>query len=176
MLSERQLIEGCVKGDRNCQKLLYERYSGYFFGICLRYMPNSLAAEDVLIDGFASIFNKLETYEYKGVLVSWMRQIIINALISALRSDKRNSFEDLPDYFDNIVSENENISSEMNANDIMKLIQKLPVGYRTVFNLCAIEGYPYQEAADLLGVKIGTVRSQLAKARKILQKQLKDYR
>jgi RNA polymerase sigma-70 factor (ECF subfamily) len=175
MLSEKELIQGCISGDRCAQKELYEKYSPLFFATCLRYMPTVEDAEDVLIMGFTSIFNKLDTFKDEGSFEGWMRRIIINTAISTIRLNhkhyewkhKNGEIEKIK----NVLSENM-IYSQISIKDILKHIQQLPTGYRMVFNLTVIEGYSYNEVANMMGIDKGTVGSQLARARKILQSKL----
>jgi RNA polymerase sigma-70 factor (ECF subfamily) len=175
MLSEEELIHRCINGDRIAQKELYEKYSPLFFATCLRYMPTVEDAEDVLIMGFTTVFSSLETFNDNGSFEGWMRRIIINTALTTLRLnhkhyEMKNKNEEIKKR-KNMLSEN-TIYSQLNAKYILKQIQQLPSGYRTVFNLVAIEGFSYEEAANLMGINTGTIRSQLARARKILQKQL----
>lgn len=161
------------------QKELYEKYSPLFFAICVRYMPSREEAEDVLVMGFTSIFTKLNTFKNEGSFEGWMKRIIINTAITTLRAN--NKYYEMKDENGEIekdrVSTSENmIYSQVNIKDILKQIQQMPTGYRTIFNLYAIEGYSYEEISSLLGINIGTVRSQLAKARKTLQKKLQAFK
>ncbi|MDR1182671.1 MAG: sigma-70 family RNA polymerase sigma factor [Bacteroidales bacterium] len=181
MLSEEELIQKCIGGDRMAQKELYEKYSPVLFTLCLRYMPSTEEAEDVLIMGFTSIFSKLETFKNEGSFEGWMKRIIINIAITTLRLNKKhyemkNENESI-EKKKNILSDNGNmIYSQINAKFILSQIQQMPTGYRTVFNLCIIEGYSHEEVAMALGVEQATVRSQLSKARKMLQKKLQIFR
>lgn len=179
MLSEQELIEKCICGNRIAQTQLYDKYNALFFTICLRYMPTKEDAEDVLIMGFTAIFTKLDTFKYEGSFEGWMKRIIVNTAITALRSNSKHyemeqGDEDL-EKRGRVESANM-IYSQINVKDILAQIQQMPAGYRTVFNLYAIEGYSYEEIAQLLEVNIGTVRSQLSKARKTLQKKLEAFK
>jgi RNA polymerase sigma-70 factor (ECF subfamily) len=176
MLSERELIKECINGNRERQKQLYEQYSPLFFTLCLRYMTDQMKAEDVLIEGFTTIFAKLDTFGFKGSFEGWMRKIMVNTALATLRADHHREWLEIIDGAYEQIGQQENIHAAMNAKDILKMVSQLSPGYRTVFNLYAIEGYSYKEIAELMGIDIGTVRSQLARARKILQTQLKDYR
>lgn len=175
MLLEDELIQKCVCGDRFAQKELYERYSPVLFAICVRYMPTVEDAEDVLIIGFTSIFAKLGMFNFEGNFEGWMKRIIVNTAIDALRvNSRRYEMQNESEKWNNSsVSVSENmIYSHVNVKYIIKQIQQMPTGYKTVFNLSAVEGYSYEEISKMLGISIGTVRSQLAKARKILQRKL----
>ena len=176
MLSENDLIVECIKGNRQAQKQLYEQYSPLMFAICLRYMDNRATAEDALITGFTAIFSKINTFEYKGSFEGWMKRIMVNNAISLLRAN--NKYATLYDdntTVQNVKFEHESIINKLNAKDLIAIIAQLPTGYRTIFNMFAIEGYSYEEIAQQLDISIGTVRSQLSKARKVLQHKLKNY-
>ncbi|MBO4582371.1 MAG: sigma-70 family RNA polymerase sigma factor [Bacteroidales bacterium] len=176
MLSDDELIKKCIQGnDRQAQKELYNRYSATMFAICLRYMPTYEDAEDALVTGFTFIFTKLESFQNKGSFEGWMKRIMVNNAISMLRSNSKYALtlneEAIPDR----QSGSNTIENNINAKDIIALIRQLPAGYRSVFNLYAIEGYSYEEIAGMLNINIGTVRSQLYKARKILQNKLTEH-
>jgi len=179
MLSEEKLIEGCIAGNRTAQRQLYEQYSPLLFALCLRYMPIREEAEDVLTMGFMAIFEKIHTYRNEGSFEGWMKKVMINTAINTFRANSKHYFQQEDE---NILDEaaiattRNTVYSEINAKDIMNQIRTLSDGYRTVFNLYVIEGYSYEEIANILNVNIGTIRSQLAKARKILQKKLKGYK
>ena len=179
MLLEDELIQKCICGDRFAQKELYERYSPIFFAVCLRYMPTRTEAEDVLIVGFTSIFAKIDTYKNEGAFECWMRQIIVNTAIDTLRVNNRHYKikNESIEWNDETISTSKNMTySQLDRKEIMEQIKQLSVGYRTIFNLYAIEGYSYEEISSMLGVNMGTVKSQLAKARKLLQKKLEIFR
>ena len=179
MLSEQELIQKCVCGDRIAQKQLYEKYNSLFFVICLRYMPTREEAEDVLIMGFTAIFTKINTFKQEGSFEGWMKKIIVNTAISSLRLnskyyDTEREVEELEQSGKTELVNNE-IYEQINTKDILSQIQQMADGYRTIFNLYAIEGYSYEEIAQMMNVSVGTVRSQLAKARKILQRKLQVF-
>ena len=178
MISEEKLIEGCIAGDRTAQRQLYEKYSPLFFALCLRYMSNREDAEDVLIMGFTTIFEKMNTFREEGSFEGWMKKVIINTAISTIRANNMHyNHEDVEDVvYEAEISKHENVTySAICVQDIMDQVEQLSDGCRTVFNLSVIEGYSYEEIADILKINIGTVRSQLARAKKILQQKLKGY-
>jgi len=179
MLSEEKLIEGCIAGDRTAQRQLYERYSPSFFALCLRYMPTRAEAEDVLIMGFTTIFEKMHTFREEGSFEGWMKKVMIHTAISTIRvNEEHYLLESDETMLSNAeIARSQNlVYSAISVMDILNQIQQLPDGYRTVFNLYEIEGYSYEEIANTLNVNIGTIRSQLARAKKSLQKRLKEYK
>lgn len=165
------IIEGCQRKDRLCQKKFYEFYYGKMMGICMRYTDNYEEARDVLHEGFMKIFQNIEFFSPTVSIESWMRRIIVNTAIDHYRRNKHNSKQvEITDFNqqqpDTLTVE---IISNIAVEEIMKLVQKLPPSYRTIFNLFAIEGYNHREIADMLGISQGTSKSNLSKARQLLQ-------
>jgi RNA polymerase sigma-70 factor (ECF subfamily) len=173
VLSDAQLVKNCVNGKMDSQELLYRRFSSRMFGICLRYAKNRMEAEDIMQEGFIKVFQNLKNFRNAGSLEGWVRRIIVNTAINYYKKNlKYLQTLDIDDCINN-----ENISVESNDNISMKtllnLIQKLPEGYRMVFNLYVMEGYSHKEIAETLGISENTSKSQLSRARKVLQEKLK---
>lgn len=172
-MKEVEFIEGCKRHDRKVQKLLYEKYSARFFGVCKRYMKNPELAEDVLVKGFLKIFDNIDSFEGKGNFEGWMQRIFINECLMELR--KKNDFI--------VYLESTNIQPKREATalehlyeqDILKLLDFLPIGCRTVFNLYIIEGYKHSEIAEQLSISEGTSKSQLNLAKEKLKVLLNEY-
>lgn len=169
--SEEKLIRDCMKGKPSAQRDLYNRHAGLMYGICLRYLKEPYLAEDVMITGFTKIFEKIDQFRFSGSFEGWMKRIMVNESLSYIRKNKYMYLEvDIekaerePDY--------SMLTDQLEAKDLLKLIQDLPVGYRTVFNLYAIEGYSHKEIAEQLGINENTSKSQLSRARALLQKNL----
>lgn len=167
--SHRQLIEGCINGNGAYQKLLYDTYVSTMFSICLRYAKDYHQAEDIVQEGFIKVFNKIDQYRYAGSFEGWMKRIFIHTSIEALRKKDR-LFELLPNDQSSQTISDDDILSDLATQDLLKCIQQLPIGYRTVFNLYAIEGFTHQEVGELLNISEGTSKSQLSRARTTLQK------
>ena len=170
-LSEETLIEGCRQRDEKAQRFLYEKFSPQMYPLCLRYVREVSEAEDVMISGFMKAFDKIDSYSGKGSLGAWLRRIMINQALGHLRKNKTMYLEvnvESAEYNNNLTSS----SDHLEAEDLMKLVCELPLGYRTVFNLYAIEGYSHREIAQLLGISESTSKSQLSRARGLLQKAL----
>jgi RNA polymerase sigma-70 factor (ECF subfamily) len=165
-----QLLEACRKGNRKAQKELYQRMSPVLMGICRRYLNRREEAEEALGNAFLKIFTKLSDYKGEGSFEGWMKKITVRACLDFLRA--RNS----PFAQEWEVEVPDQPGGLDEAEYLAFLIQALPVGYRTVFNLYAIEGYKHHEIADMLGISEGTSKSQLSKARKILQAQVTQER
>jgi RNA polymerase sigma factor (sigma-70 family) len=170
-MADEDLIQGCIREDRECQALLYEKYGDKMFGVCLRYTKTREEAEDVFQDAFVKILNKISSYKHTGSFEGWMRRIMVN---TALRSkDKRALKYEVSDIED--VKEpafDQQLLANMEAKTIVGLISELPDGYQVVFNLFAIEGYSHKEIAEKLGVTESTSRTQYLRARKALQEKL----
>ncbi|MDN3668443.1 sigma-70 family RNA polymerase sigma factor [Echinicola jeungdonensis] len=169
--SEQDLIKACLKDNPQAQRALYEQYAPGFLAICKRYMKDGDQAEDVMIEGFMKIFEKLNQFEGKGSFEGWMKKIMVRQALLDLRKKRKIDIEINPELFLNgklPIYE----TSELEAEELLKMIQELPEGFRTVFNLYAIEGYSHKEIGDLLEISENTSKSQLCRARACLQKKL----
>ena len=169
--TEKDLIEGCLKGDRVLQRNLFEQFAPLMLSVCRRYIKETDTAEEVMIGGFTKVFGKLNQFKSEGSFEGWIRRIMVNESLTWIRKNKKMYLEvDLDEA--NKEVDFELAHSTLEAEALMNLIQKLPQGYRTVFNLFAIEGYSHQEIADQLGINVNTSKSQLSRARAYLQKEL----
>lgn len=169
---EKQIISGCLKKKRSAQKALYDRYHPVLMGICLRYAKSRTEAEDVLLMGFTRIFKKLDTYHGEGSFEGWMKKIMVNVAIDNYRKNLKHYFNV---NYDNVSAQEigyDYIPDSFSLQEIIKTIQDLPVGYRVVFNLFAIDGYSHKEIAEKLSISESTSKTQLLKARKKLKKKL----
>lgn len=169
-MQESELIKLCQKGDRKAQKCLYDRYVKKLLGICKRYLSEIQDAEDALMNAFLKIFGNIKNLQKDCCLESWLKRITINECLSILRK-KRIFFVDAQEQND-LMSYWENGEDLLQTEDLLICLHKLPDGYRTVFNLYAIEGYSHEEIAQMLGISEGTSKSQLSRARNLLQKYL----
>ncbi len=169
-MTEFELIKGCVNEDMTCQRLLFEQYAGKFMSICLRYANDTMQAEDLLQEGFIRIYKHLHQFKFEGSFEGWMRRIIVNVALKSLQK-KRLHFVEVNDEINDAQIPSYAYSS-LGEEELMKLINNLPTGYKIVFNLNVIEGYSHDEIADMLGIQASTSRSQLVKARKMLQNQI----
>ncbi|MCX7861893.1 MAG: RNA polymerase sigma factor [Bacteroidales bacterium] len=176
MYNEKEIIEGCKKQNRKAQKMLYERYSSKFLGICMRYAKDRQEAEDILQDAFLKIFERIDQFNYSGAFEGWMRRIIVNTAISNYRKNLKHyhhyDIDEIKEYEEDINTE----ELEFTLEEMLKVIQSLSPGYRMVFNLYAIEGYAHKEIAEMLGIDIATSKSQYSRARKIIQYRLSIIR
>ena len=173
-IDETDLIKGCIDGDRRMQEALYNRFSPRMYAVCLRYAGNAEEAEDILQEGFIKIFKKLDTFRSEGSFEGWIRRIFVNTAIEHFR--RKRYLQTVSEKEENTI-EGKDISvlDKMAAKDIMALIKELSPGYRTVFNMYVVEGYTHKEIADMLNISEGTSKSQLSRAKVILQGLVKKH-
>lgn len=172
-MMDNQKIKLCVQGSRTAQKELYEAYKVNLYVLCQRYFSDLEDAKDVLQEGFVKVFRDLHQYdENKGNIYSWIKKVFVNTCLEKLRK-KKIDFKKIEDY-DHEVLFDSGIISDLNLKDLTKMIQKLPPGYKTVFNLYVIEGYSHQEIADQLDISESTSKTQLMKAKNMLRLKLED--
>jgi RNA polymerase sigma factor (sigma-70 family) len=169
--SETDLLKACKKQNAKAQRMLYDKYSPLMLGLCRRYVKGELEAEDVMIKGFMKVFSKINTFEEKGSFEGWMKRIMINESLGYIRKNKAMYLETDIEAADK-EPDLDKISTALEAKDLLRMINELPSGYRTIFNLFAIEGYSHKEIGELLGINENTSKSQLSRARMHLQKKL----
>ena len=170
---EQELINGCRRGDHHAQQRLFDLYSSRMYGICFRYIKDTMQAEDVLVTAFTKVFERISQFKGEGSFEGWIRRITINEALTSLRKSRMMMVETgleradrEPDY--------DCLSDHLEAEDLLKMIERLPPGYRIVFNLYAIDGYSHKEIAGQLGISENTSKSQLSRARSYLQKLLAE--
>lgn len=167
-LTERELIKGCLDGERRCQEALYSRYARRMYAVCLRYARHELEAQDLMQEGFIRVFEKLKDFRMEGSFEGWIRRIMVHTSINQYRKksfqQERFGMEHLPE-----GEVGPEAVGRLGEAELLAMVSSLPDGYRMVFNLYAVEGYDHAEIAELLGCGESTSRSQLAKARRLLQ-------
>ena len=163
-----RLIEDCKAGKQSAQSQLYKAFAPVLFGVCLRYARDVTEAEDTLHEGFLIIYRKIGQFAGKGSFEGWMKRIMVNIALEKFRKRFRlHTVEDMNVYDYKVVSDD--VYAQMNADQLMEIIQQLPPRYKMVFNLYAIDGYNHSEIAEIMGIAEGTSKSNLARARKIVQ-------
>lgn len=173
-MMEKQLIEGCKRGDRKAQKELYEMYSRKMMGVCLRYIGDRETARDLLQDGFIKVFTSIDSYSGNGSFEGWIRKIFVNCALEYLRkSDVLRESVGFDLSIDQIGFD-DLIISEISASELLKLVQDLPNSLRAVFNLFAIEGYSHKEVAKMMDISESTSRSQYVRAKQLLQSRINE--
>jgi RNA polymerase sigma-70 factor (ECF subfamily) len=170
--NEAQLIKKAAKNHRDAQHVLYEIHAPKMLSVCRYYIKDVQQAEEVMLNGFFKVFTQLSTFKSEGSFEGWIRRIMVRESISFLRKKKRLEFSaDDMEIYEEAYNE---VNSELDVEEVQQLIDKLPDGYKMVFNMYAIEGYKHSEIAEMLSIAESTSKSQLFKARKLLQQQIKQ--
>jgi RNA polymerase sigma factor (sigma-70 family) len=169
--AETDLIKACKKQNSKAQRVLYDKYASPMLGLCKRYIKGEMEAEDVMINGFMKVFTKIDLFEEKGSFEGWMKRIMINEALGFIRKNKSMYLEIEIEAADK-EPDIDKLFTELETKDLLKMVNELPSGYRTIFNLYAIEGYSHKEIAEMLGINENTSKSQLSRARMHLQKKL----
>ncbi len=173
-INEADLIKGCLNGDSKMQEELYKRFAPKMYAVCLRYSNNAENAQDLLQEGFIKIFRNLNRFRGDGSFEGWIRRIFVNTSIEYFR--KKTNLFSITEKEDLVVEDSSlNALDRLAEKDIILLVQELSPGYRTVFNLYAIEGYSHKEIGTMLNINEGTSKSQLARAKSILKKKVEQF-
>ena len=167
-MTEEDIIRGSVKGDNSCQRILFEKYAGRMMSLCLRYTKDEHAAQDILQLGFIRVFDHIHQYKYEGSFEGWMKRVFISVALRQI-SKKKPDFREMNEAMQEAWYEAPVAVSKISEDELHAMIRKLPDGYRAVFNLVVLEGYSHEEVAGLLKISSSTSRTQLLKARKMLQ-------
>lgn len=174
-ISESDLIKGCIAGDRQMQEELYRRFAPKMYAVCFRYANNADDAQDLLQEGFIKIYRNLHRFRAEGSFEGWIRRVFVNTSIEQFRK-KQAKLSMVSEKEENTIEDRDISALESLAEkDILAIIQELSPGYRTVFNLYVVEGYSHKEIGDMLGISEGTSKSQLARAKSVLQKKVAQY-
>ena len=174
MISDADLIEGCRREDRKMQYELYQRFAPKMYGVCLRYAGNSEEAEDILQEGFIKVFRKIGSFRGEGSFEGWIRRIFVNTAIEHFR--RKTYLQPITEKEENTVeAQYLSVLDSLAERDIISLVQQLSPGYRTVFNMYVVEGYTHKQIAEMLGISEGTSKSQLSRAKLILQDLVKTH-
>ncbi len=173
-LSEDEIIEGCIRNDVHCQRMLYERFAPKMMGVSLRYCNSKMEAEDVLQDAFIKIFDKISTFQKRGSFEGWIRKIVV---FTALKSNDKRVKKFEPGDLESTQEQafDAKAISNMETKNLLAILTKLPEGYRTVFNMYAIEGYSHKEIGEMLNISEVTSRTQYSRAKQHLIKLLNKY-
>jgi len=177
MMSDHQIIEGCSKHDRKAQKMLYDRYSRFLMGICLRYACDRAEAEDILQDSFIKIFFNIKDFTGTGSFIGWLRKVAVNTAITHYHKNLKFRYcveiEEFTSTETGIASFEEDFFT---SDELYKVLNELPAGYRMVFNLYAVEGYKHKEIAEMLGIDMNTSKSQYSRAKAVIRDKLNTLR
>jgi RNA polymerase sigma-70 factor (ECF subfamily) len=167
-MTEKEIIQGCIKKNHVCQRLLFEKFAGKMLSLCQRYSKDQQEAKDITQEGFIRVYDYVHQFKFEGSFEGWLRRIFVNV---ALRhaDKKRISFTDVDVVDTDLNGIDPTVVSKLSQDEIHKFISRLPEGYRLVFNLNIIEGYSHEEIGSMLGIQASTSRTQLTKARRMLQ-------
>ena len=170
----KEIIDGCLSGNRRDQELLYRRYSPRLYAVCLQYSGNTEEARDVLQEGFIKIFENLPRFSHDGSFEGWMRRIIVNTALERYRNRYYlNRVDDIDDVDEPEAEPGNEDFAGLEVYDLLNMVMELPPKYRMVFNLYAIEGYSHKEIGEMLNISEGTSKSNLSRARDILQRKVR---
>ncbi len=167
-MTEDELIDKCLRGDHRAQKALFDKFSGKMMSVCMRYAAEREQAEDVLQDGFVKIFGHLSKFKREGSFEGWIRRTMVNTSLDSLRKKRAVTIDTDISEAEYLAGTDEKSLGKLRLEELMKLIHEMPTGYRTVFNMYAIEGYSHREIADELGITESTSKTQFRKARTYL--------
>lgn len=171
-MDDAALIKECVKGNAKAQRFLFDKFAPKMLTVCVRYAKNKSDAEDVLQDAFIKVFNKISEFKNEGSLEGWIRRIMVNTSLDQIRKNSKFSNDTDLEAVSYKLENNDFTFEKLVSEDLLKLINSMPNGYRIVFNMFAIEGYSHQEIASTLGVTENTSKSQYLRARSFLKKEL----
>jgi len=171
--NEGQMVRALQKGDPKAQRYFYDKYAARMLAVCVRYLTEQMEAEDVMIEGFMKVFERIDQFKGEGSFEGWVRRLITNEALMRLRS-RRHIEVDIEAPEAQYQTNFDWADTSLETDDLLLLIGKLPTGYRTIFNLYAIEGYSHAEIAEQLGISESTSKSQLHRARGLLQQMLKE--
>jgi RNA polymerase sigma factor (sigma-70 family) len=172
-ISETDLIRECIAGNRSMQEELYRRFAPKMYAVCMRYANNADDAQDLLQEGFIKVYRNLEKFRHEGSFEGWIRRVFVNTSIEHFR--RKHTLYSITEKEENVIEDADITALDNLAEkDIINLIQELSPGYRTVFNMYVVEGYSHKEIGNILGISEGTSKSQLARAKAILQKKVQE--
>ncbi|HYF29916.1 MAG TPA: sigma-70 family RNA polymerase sigma factor [Chitinophagaceae bacterium] len=173
IIPESDLIKACIAGNRAMQEELYKRFAPKMYAVCMRYANNADDAQDLLQEGFIKVYRNLAKFRAEGSFEGWVRRVFVNTSIEHFR--RKSNLYSITEKEENVIEDADITALDNLAEkDIINLIQELSPGYRTVFNMYVIEGYSHKEIGNILGISEGTSKSQLARAKAILQKKVQE--
>lgn len=171
---DKHLLDSCIKGDREAQRVLYDSLASRMFPVCIRYVGDRTLAEDVLQEGFITLFTKLKDYKGDGSFEGWARRIFVTTALMSLRKKDALKMSEELDAVKGMKAETTSQIQNIGYKELMELVMSLPPGFRTVFNMYAIEGYSHKEIAETLGITETTSRTQFSRARVWLQNKIQE--
>ncbi len=174
MYSEEELIHRCLKNDVKAQEEFYKRFAPRMYGVCLRFAKNQMEADDILQEGFIKVYSNLKSFRNEGSLEGWIRRTIVNTAINLFKKNSKYQKDIEIEKAEVVQNAEAGAFENLCVEELLKLVNELPAGYRMVFNLNVIEGYTHREISELLGISENTSKSQLSRARHTLQKKISE--
>jgi RNA polymerase sigma-70 factor (ECF subfamily) len=175
IMDEKRMIDACMQGESWARKKVYEQYAPSMMSLCMRYVGDTETARDLLQDGFIKVFTQIRTYSFQGAFGGWIHRIFVTTSLEYLRkTDALRSAVDIVDYNEQLQDVDVSVLDRLSEEELLDCIRELPAGYRTVFNMYAIEGYSHKEIAESLGISVVTSKTQFLRARTALQKKVKS--
>jgi RNA polymerase sigma factor (sigma-70 family) len=172
-MSDEQIIDGCAKHERKAQKVLYDKYSRFLLGVCMRYASNKTEAEDILQDCFIKIFFNIYDFSGSGSLIGWLRKVAVNTSITHYHKNVKYRYHiDIEEYVSVETGVRSFEEDFFTSDELYRILNELPAGYRMVFNLYAIEGYKHKEIAEIMGINTNTSKSQYSRAKAVIRDKL----
>ena len=172
-MNDQQLLEGCAKHERKAQQALYDKYSRLLFGVCLRYASDKADAEDILQDSFLKIFIKIIDFSGAGSFIGWLRKVAVNTAITHYHKNLKYRYHVEIEKYVSVETGVTSFEEDFYTSDeLYKVLNELPTGYRMVFNLYAVEGYKHKEIAEMLGIDTNTSKSQYSRAKAVIREKL----
>ena len=174
-MTDLELVEGCINGDPKAQRELYNKFASKMMGVAYRYANSGEEAQDILQDAFIKVFERMKSFKKEGSLEGWVRRIVVNTALDNIRKNKKDKYNVALAEAEYLASDKDFILENLSAQELLQLLKTLPQGYRTVFNLYAIEGYSHKEIADQLGISENTSKSQFSRAKAFMRKLIEQY-
>ncbi len=173
MVNDEQIIEGCANQEKKAQQMLYDKYSRFLLGVCLRYASDKAEAEDILQDSFLKIFFSIKDYSGTGSFAGWMRKIAVNTAITHYHKNLKYRYHvEIDEYVSVETGTSSFEESFFTSEELYIVLNELPAGYRMIFNLYAVEGYKHKEIGEMLGIDTNTSKSQYSRAKAVLRTKL----
>jgi RNA polymerase sigma factor (sigma-70 family) len=177
MVSDPDIIEGCVRHNRKAQQMLYDKYSRFLLGICIRYAEDKAEAEDILQESFLKIFFSIKDFSGTGSFAGWLRKVAVNTAITHYHKNLKHRYHIEIEEYVSVETGNSSFEERFFSSDELYIVlNELPAGYRMVFNLYAVEGYKHKEIAEMLGIDTNTSKSQYSRAKAVLRTKLDKLR
>jgi RNA polymerase sigma-70 factor (ECF subfamily) len=177
MVNDLEIIKGCAKHDRKAQQMLYDKYSRFLLGVCMRYATDRSEAEDILQDSFLKIFFSIGDFSGAGSFAGWMRKVAVNTAITHYHKNLKHRYHIEIEEYVSVETGTSSFEEDLFTSDeLFKVMNDLPAGYRMVFNLYAVEGYKHKEIAEMLGIDTNTSKSRYSRAKAVLRDKLDKLR